>query len=259
MMRSMLGIATSFIALLSIPQTSSSADESHRYALTSAKGLALHNVAATPAKLHGKSGIRVVLEDEHLARIKAMDGPARQRAVEAGEIPEQLAIIDGLKFGDGDIEVEIAGEPMTGVFEGARGFVGIAFRVQDDRRAYDAFYLRPTNGRADDQVRRNHSAQYISHPNWPWFRLRTESPKKYESYVDLVPGEWTRVRIEVRGEKARMFVHGVSQPTLIVNDVKSGAAERGAVALWLDLGTIAHFRNLVVRPIAASETAPPAP
>jgi hypothetical protein len=42
----------------------------------------------------------------------------------------------------------------------ARGFAGIAFRVQPDLRTYDAFYLRPTNGRADDQVRRNHAAQY---------------------------------------------------------------------------------------------------
>ena len=31
-----------------------------------------------------------------------------------------------------------------GASEGARGFVGIAFRLQDDNRTYDAFYLRPT-------------------------------------------------------------------------------------------------------------------
>ena len=85
-----------------------------------------------------------------------------------------------------------------GAPEGARGFVGIAFRVQGDLRTYDAFYLRPTNGRADDQVRRNHSAQYISHPDWPWFRFGRNFRRKYESYVDLVPGTWTKVRIEVR-------------------------------------------------------------
>jgi hypothetical protein len=36
-------------------------------------------------------------------------------------------------------------------------FVGIAFRLQEDLQTYDAFYVRPTNGRADDQERRNHS------------------------------------------------------------------------------------------------------
>ena len=129
----------------------------------------------------------------------------------------------------------------------ARGFVGIAFRLQDDR-TYDAFYLRPTNGRAEDQERRNHSAQYISHPEWTWFRLRKETPSRYESYVDLVPGEWAKVRIEVRGDHARLFVNDAPQPTLVVNDVKTGASAKGGVALWLGPGTVAHFRNLTVTP-----------
>jgi hypothetical protein len=71
-------------------------------------------------------------------------------------------------------------------------------------------------------------------------------PSRYEAYVDLVPGEWTKIRIEVRGDKARLFVHDQAQPTLVVNDVKSGAQASGAVALWLGPGTLAHFRNLRV-------------
>ena len=159
---------------------------------------------------------------------------------------EQLVVIEGLDFANGIIEAEIAGAPAPGAGEGARGFVGIAFRLRDDMRTYDAFYLRPTNGRADDQTRRNHSAQYISHPDWPWFRLRRETPERYESYVDLVPGVWTKVKIEVRGDRARLYVHGQAQPTLIVNDVKTGASGRGSIALWLGPGTVAHFRNLTV-------------
>jgi len=120
--------------------------------------------------------------------------------------------------------------------------------VQPDLRTYDAFYLRPTNGRADDQERRNHSAQYISHPAWTWSRMRQETPGRYEAYVDLVPDAWTPIRIEVNGSKARLFVNGQVQPTLIVNDLKSGAQARGAIALWIDTGTISHFRNLRVTP-----------
>jgi hypothetical protein len=146
------------------------------------------------------------------------------------------------------IEAEVAGAPAPGAFEGARGFVGIAFRLQPDKKTYDAFYLRPTNGRADDQERRNHATQYISHPDWTWSRLRKETPGRYESYVDLVPGAWTKVRIEVRGDKARLYVHDNEQPALIVSDVKSGANAKGAVALWLGLGTVAHFRNLTITP-----------
>lgn len=161
---------------------------------------------------------------------------------------DQLAVIQNLQFSGGTIEVEIAGAPGPGAGGDARGFVGIAFRVHDDMRTYDAFYLRPTNGRAEDQERRNHSAQYISHPDWPWARLRRETPSKYESYVDLVPGEWTKVRIEVQGDHARLYVHDQQQPTLIVNDVKSGAQGKGAIALWIGPGTVGHFRNLSVRP-----------
>jgi len=202
-----------------------------RYPLHSAAGLRPHNVVAEPATLQGKKGIKVL---------------ASQESVPPGTNVETLLIINDLVFGDGVIEAEIAGDVRAGAPEGARGFVGIAFRVQNDMQTYDAFYLRPTNGRAEDQVRRNHSAQYVSHPDWPWFRLRKEFPEKYESYVDLVPGTWTKVRIEVRGEKARLYVHDMKQPTLIVNDVKSGANAKGAIALWIDAGTVAHFRNVVV-------------
>jgi hypothetical protein len=32
--------------------------------------------------------------------------------------------------------------------------------------------------------------------------------------------------------------------TLVVNDLKMGPDARGAVALWIDGSTLAHFRNL---------------
>jgi hypothetical protein len=161
----------------------------------------------------------------------------------------QLVILNKTEFQDGVIEIELTGEPAANVGEGARGFVGVAFRVNldaaKDAAKYECFYLRPTNGRADDQVRRNHSAQYISYPDFPWNRLRKEFPEKYESYVDLVPGEWTKMKIEVRGDKARLYVHDAPQPVLVVNDLKQGPGQ-GRIALWVGAGTVAHFSNLRV-------------
>jgi hypothetical protein len=155
----------------------------------------------------------------------------------------RLAILPKTEFQDGTIEVDLAGESGPGAAEGARGFVGVAFRVAPDQSRFECIYLRPTNGRAEDQVRRNHSVQYISFPGFPWHFLRKEFPEKYETYVDLLPAEWTRVKIEVRGEKARLYVNGVEQPTLLVNDLKQGQS-KGAVALWIGTGTVAHFANL---------------
>jgi len=89
---------------------------------------------------------------------------------------DRLAIRPEMDFGDGTIELDIAGAPAAGAGEGARGFVGIAFRIAPDASKFECFYLRPTNGRADDQLRRNHSTQYFSFPAFPWNRLRTENP-----------------------------------------------------------------------------------
>ena len=228
---------TSLAALVTLLSASAAWAQTRNYPLDALQGLTLINATAQPATHEGKNGLRVVVSEDALRKYTPGDGELNP-----------LALIDNLDFSNGVIEAEISGAPAPGAGEGARGFVGIAFRMQKDTKTYDAFYLRPTNGRAEDQVRRNHSAQYISNPAWPWPRLRKETPEKYEAYVDLVPGAWTKVKIEVRGEQARLYVHDQPQPTLIVNDVKSGAQGRGAIALWVGPGTIAHFRNVTVTP-----------
>jgi hypothetical protein len=161
--------------------------------------------------------------------------------------PEMTFVtITSASLKDGIIELDVAGKPAEGAISGARGFIGVAFRLNEDNSKYECFYLRPTNGRADDQVRRNHSVQYISFPDFPWQKLRKEFPEKYESYADLEVGEWTKVKIVVEGGVAKLYVHGNSQPTLIVNDLKHGPGISGRIALWIGPGTEGRFSNLVV-------------
>jgi hypothetical protein len=154
-------------------------------------------------------------------------------------------VLEQISLKDGVIELDLAGDTLPAADAAARGFVGVAFRVAPEASRFESFYLRPKNGRADDQVRRNHSVQYISVPGYPWQRLRKEFPEKYESYADLVPGEWTKVRIEVSGDKALLYLNGALQPALVVNDLKQGQRE-GSIALWIGPGTLAHFSNLRV-------------
>jgi hypothetical protein len=237
-----VGAVLATFALLALPIVASAqSPATKRYPLESTDGLRPINVTVESTTHAGKRGVRVVVSDSAQRRIAQL--PAEQQAQ-----LEQLVVIEGTDFSNGVIEAEIAGAPGASAMQGARGFVGIAFRLQPDGKTYDAFYLRPTNGRADDQERRNHSAQYISHPAWTWNRMRQETPSRYEAYVDLVPDAWTPIRIEVRGTKARLFVNGATQPTLIVSDVKTGEQGRGAIALWIDSGTIAHFRDVRVTP-----------
>ena len=150
-----------------------------------------------------------------------------------------------MAFEDGTIEVALTGDTAPDAPVNLRGFVGVAFRVVGGGSQYECIYLRPKNGRAEDQLQRNHSVQYISVPGFPWPKLRSEHPGEYESYVDLVPGEWTQVKIQVAGSKARLYVNGAAQPVLIVNDLEQKPVA-GQVALWVGPGTIANFAELKV-------------
>ena len=173
-------------------------------------------------------------------------GRSAIQVIAAPEAPNaaSYAVVKDASFRDGTIEVDLAGQPAAGAGSGARGFIGIAFRLQGDG-AYEYIYLRPTNGRAEDQVRRNHSTQYSAHPSFDFARSRQEAPEKYESYVDLEPGVWTKYKIEVEGRSARLYVHGTQQPCLIVNDLKL-EPRGGGVALWVGPGTEGYFSNLKV-------------
>ncbi|HEV8199950.1 MAG TPA: hypothetical protein VGS03_08010 [Candidatus Polarisedimenticolia bacterium] len=192
--------------------------------LDSTAGLSLHGVRAEAVTYRGRRAVRLV-EDP------------------AGPATEPVALMEGSDFGDGTIEIDVAGAPAAGAPSDARGFIGMVFRSIADGTGLEGIYLRPTNGRADDQLRRNHATQYFSAPDYPWHRLRKEHPGVYESYTDLETGAWTRMRIEIEGVKARLYVNDAPQPCLIVNDLKRGAS-RGLVGLWIGNGTEGYFSRL---------------
>ena len=158
----------------------------------------------------------------------------------AGRDEDMMALLDGGDFTDGTIQLDVAGAPRPGAPPDSRGFIGVSFRTGPHGAWSDVFYLRPTNGRANDQLRRNHAVQYVSHPEFPWERLRRESPGVYESYADMVPGAWTTMRIKVAGNTARLYVNGAAQACLVINDLKHGKRP-GRIALWAHVETDAYF------------------
>lgn len=159
---------------------------------------------------------------------------------------DPLLRVRDLVFDDGVIEVDVVGRPRRGAPPDVRGFVGVAFRVELPSR-YECIYVRQLNGRASNQLQRNHATQYMSEPDHPWRLLRAEAPGMYESYVDLEPDAWTHLRIVVRGPHAELFVNGATQPALVVNDLKHGVT-RGGVALWVGSDTEATFSDLRIGP-----------
>jgi hypothetical protein len=187
------------------------------------------NVFMLMEKLMGSEVIKVVKDSS----IKAVDEPT-------------FVKITGIEFSNGTIEVKVLSRLLKNASEFARGFIGVAFRINGTNTQFENIYLRPTNGRANDQVRRNHSIQYFSYPDYKFDRLRKEAPERYESYADMELNKWITMRIEVNGTQAKLFLDNNQQPSLIVNDLKHGATASGAIALWVDVGTEGYFKDLKV-------------
>jgi hypothetical protein len=148
-----------------------------------------------------------------------------------------------IDFANGTIEVDVASVLAPDAPAFARGFIGLAFRIDNDLN-FEAIYLRPANSRVEDLVRRNHSTQYFSFPDYDFARLRREEPEKYESYVDIDLEEWIRMKIVIQESSANLFVNAGQQPVLVVNDLKLGPNQKGGVGLWIESGTMGYFSDL---------------
>ncbi|MCU0390952.1 MAG: DUF1080 domain-containing protein [Thermoflexibacter sp.] len=180
-------------------------------------------------KLQGKKVVKVIKD----SIVRAIDEATFVR-------------IKDLDFQDGIIEVKVLSRLLKNASPTARGFIGVAYRINADNSKFECMYIRPTNGRADDQVRRNHSIQYFSFPDYKFDRLRKESPEMYESYADMSLGEWITMKIVVKGKQAKLFLNDNKQPSLIVNDLKLGENMSGGIGLFVDVGTEGYFRDLKV-------------
>ena len=187
------------------------------------------NVFMSIEKLMGKHVVKVIKDSS----IKTFDQPTFVKIAE-------------VDFKDGTIEVDVLSRLLQNAPPLARGFIGIAFRVNDSNSKFECIYIRPTNGRADNQLQRNHSIQYFSYPGYDFERFRKEAPGEYEAYADMGLNEWVKMRIAVKGTNAKLFLNDGKQPALIVNDLKHGANLSGAIGLWVDVGTEGFFSNVKV-------------
>ena len=172
-----------------------------------------------------------------------------------GAFKDGFALLKGVDFQDGTIEGEIAVKitaPPGAAGVRMPGFIGIAFRARPDASRYDLFYVRPGNSTSDDQSMRNHSVQYTSEPDYGWSKLRRQWPWVYEAWADLKTETWTKIKIEVKGRSAKLFVNGSEQPSLVVDGLK-GEDLRGGIALWGYPGEEAYFSNFHI------VNSPPAP
>jgi hypothetical protein len=155
---------------------------------------------------------------------------------------EGLAILSGVEFGDGTIDVDLRG---VDVFQ--RSFLGVAFHGADEA-TFDVISFRPFNFRAPTPAARGQAVQYHSAPRYPWEKLRADKPGKYEHPVVPAPdpGRWFHVRLVVRSSEVQVFVDGAPEPCLEVTLLNN--RQSGYVALWAGPNSRGDFADLTIVP-----------
>lgn len=144
-----------------------------------------------------------------------------------------------MDFANGVIECDIQGKPQ------APSYVGIAFDLVD-ANTYDAVYFRAFNFRNPE--RKTHSVQYISYPEFTWWKLRQDSPGKYESAIAPAPDpkSFIHVKLVIEKPKISVYVNQSEQPCLVVKQLQHRPA--GKIGLWVGNEGGGTFANLKIMP-----------
>jgi len=172
----------------------------------------------------------------------------KHKAVQFDEAAGQgFAWVEGLEFENGVIEFDVKGKDEAG-----KSFVGVAFRGMDDT-TQDVVYFRPFNFKAQEEVRRIHAVQYVSHPVFTWRKLREERNGQYEKAIFPKsdwpapdPNGWFHARIVVAKPKVSVYVNDAKEPSLVVDELSD--RKGGRVGFWVGEGSGGMFANLKITP-----------
>jgi hypothetical protein len=145
-----------------------------------------------------------------------------------------------MEFSIGTIDIDLKGRNVP-----QESFLGIAFHGVDTS-TYDAIYFRPFNFNTTDPVRKIHAVQYVSMPDYPWFRLRDEQNGQFEKEIipSPVAEDWFHARVVVGKEKVLVYVNHSTIASLEVKLLNNRTA--GKLGLW-DVGLPGDFANLQIR------------
>lgn len=152
-----------------------------------------------------------------------------------------------ISFHNGVIELKLLSRLLPDAPDFARGFIGIVYRANESDTEFEAFYLRPTNGRdCYDPIRKKHGCQYFSYPGYTFRYFRDNNISGYEAECDIALNEWINLKAVIKDSKAEFYINDSLTPTLTVNDMKLGPDRRGSVGIFVDIGTEAFVSDLKV-------------
>ena len=210
--------------------------ERHLYPLADVPpGATLRSVTAQPSDVGGRPALRISLTE----------AVRRDGRPGVDFVDQPTFVILPLELEAGRLEVDIRSDLLPDAPDYARAFAGLAFAIANDCSTFEAVYVRPYNGLSvtPDEVRGQRAVQYFAYPNWPFDRLREERPDEgFESEADIRPGAWLHLVVEFDPTHVRAEVDGIE----VVDRDRVGTGSGGAIGLFVDIGTDAHFASLIV-------------
>ncbi len=198
--------------------------------------------AASIASLSGEAlagGETIPFDDERWDLAGAVKTEYLGRECIAGS-----ATLRNVEFEDGTMEVDMA-------FTGARAYAGFVFRMKDPQN-YESFYIRPHRGGLyGDDLQYTPVTNGIS--SWQLY-----SGEGFSSSWDVPAERWFHVRMEVKGEQARVFVDGAEAADLVIDRLIFGRS-KGAAGVQGQADGTAYFSDFRYTPGGAPGFDPPVP
>ena len=141
------------------------------------------------------------------------------------------ALLKDFELADGVVDVDVA-------TPAARGFFGIQFRLDNEGANGEFVYLRQHKSGLSDAMQ--YTPVLNTGLNWQLY-----SGPGFTGKVDVPRDVWFHLRLVVAGAQARLYVKDMSQPALVIGDLKSGL-RKGQLALYVLTGTTC-FANFTAR------------
>ena len=146
---------------------------------------------------------------------------------------EQTYVYLPVDFGDGVIEVDIAGDTMS----------GIGFRGRENGTRVEKPYFRPQMANTE---RANMTVQYsvMGREDGHWRTLSDSSPGTYQAAANIKKGEWFHAKLVIKGDTLKMYIDDAPEPVLVVDPLLDGES-RGSIGVW---GWESYFANFKYTP-----------
>lgn len=146
------------------------------------------------------------------------------------------AVLKDYELQDGVVDVDVT-------TAASRGFFGLQFRITEDGTTAEEVYLRQHKSGMPDAMQ--YTPILGAGRNWQIY-----NGQGFTGAVDIPRDVWFRLRLEVAGAQARLYVGDTTSPALVMTDLKSDV-RKGQVALFTLTGETC-FSNFRVRTTPAA-------